>query len=118
MEIRDWVILYPMVPAHIKKDLKLEDTKNSKSKDTSYRYEYLPDGYIRLVDVKPGKYDDPIELELNSIRFRPPGISFWNPVASVPEYVALSYQWGEHEEKDLLYVISYSSVSSFQQLKV
>ncbi|KAM3086778.1 hypothetical protein ACMFMG_000901 [Clarireedia jacksonii] len=79
----------------------LESANKSISKESfrSYQYEDLPQGYIRLVHIKPGKPEDPLELELNSIRFRP----FWrfgfNLLKYVPRYEALSYTWDDNGKK-------------------
>ncbi|RAL59326.1 hypothetical protein DID88_006931 [Monilinia fructigena] len=99
---------YPKYPPHIDKDLKnpliLGSLNNSISKDsfTSYQYEVLPEGYIRLVHIKAGTPEDPIELELKSIRFRPFKLTGWIPEKYIPHYEALSYTWEENGKEDNL----------------
>ncbi|KAF7897291.1 hypothetical protein EAF00_005519 [Botryotinia globosa] len=65
----------------------------------------LSQGYIRLISINLGNPDDPIELDLNSVRFRPGNHTNWISAEYIPRYEALSYIWDEDERKDKIVVI-------------
>ncbi|TGO78250.1 hypothetical protein BELL_0073g00140 [Botrytis elliptica] len=93
---REILSSYPKSPPRLRKSL---------DDPLSYQHDVLPQGYIRLISVKPGKPEDPIELHMNSIRFRPLDHTNWIPAKYVPRYEALSYTWDEDEKKDKIPVI-------------
>ncbi|THV55879.1 hypothetical protein BGAL_0002g00340 [Botrytis galanthina] len=88
---RELLSSYPRYPPLLRKSL---------DEPLSYQHDVLPQEYIRLISVKAGKPNDPIELNLNSIRFRLPDRTKWIPAKYVPRYEALSYTWDEDERKD------------------
>ncbi|OCK77574.1 HET-domain-containing protein [Lepidopterella palustris CBS 459.81] len=57
---------------------------------TLFRYEPLTDGHIRLLAIRRGKVDDPLECDLYSV---PIGPKFG--AEDAPCYEALSYEWGD-----------------------
>ncbi|TGO17155.1 hypothetical protein BTUL_0020g00410 [Botrytis tulipae] len=87
---------YPKSPPRLRKSL---------DDPLSYQHDVLPQGYIRLISIKPGNLDDPIELNLNSIRFRPQDHTKWIPARYIPRYEALSYTWDEDERRDKMPVL-------------
>ncbi|TGO42436.1 hypothetical protein BHYA_0008g00260 [Botrytis hyacinthi] len=93
---RELLSSYPKYPPLLRKTL---------DNPLSYQHYVLPQGYIRLISIQPGKLDDPIELHMNIIKFRPLDQSEWIPAKYVPRYEALSYTWDEDEKKDKIPVI-------------
>jgi hypothetical protein len=65
--------------------------------DTTYQYEPLnPDNHeIRLVELVPGSFDDPLVIHLHTITI-PPGIEIHKEgaLSAIEDYEALSYAWG------------------------
>lgn len=55
---------------------------------TLFAYSHLPEGHIRLVIVRRGKFSDPLECDLISLSL----LSL--PIRQRPYYEALSYEWG------------------------
>lgn len=52
---------------------------------TLYQYKPLPEGrFIRLLELKPGDYDDPILFDLRIVEHK-----------NAPAYEAISYAWGD-----------------------
>lgn len=103
----DWILVDPLGSVYHKIVI-----NKSKDPSTSYQYGILRKGYIRLVSIKAGNADDPIELEMNNIKFHPVSIyGDYSPLyPKVPKYEALSYAWGENNESDNVYVISHRFV--------
>ncbi|TGO43798.1 hypothetical protein BCON_0854g00010 [Botryotinia convoluta] len=96
-ETIDWILVDPLKSVYVK-----NVTHKSKDSSASYQYGILRKGYIRLVSIKAGNADDPIELEMNNVKFHPVAIYGDLPpfFPNVPTYEALSYAWGESDEKD------------------
>ncbi|KAF7938340.1 hypothetical protein EAE99_002012 [Botrytis elliptica] len=91
----DWILVDPLKSVYAK-----NVTHKSKYSSASYQYGILRKGYIRLVSIKAGNADDPIELEMNHVKFHPVAIYGVLPsfFPNVPTYEALSYAWGESED--------------------
>ncbi|TGO41012.1 hypothetical protein BHYA_0028g00540 [Botrytis hyacinthi] len=94
-ETVDWILVDPLKSVYAK-----NVTHKSKDSSASYQYGILRKGYIRLVSIKAGNPDDPIELEMNHVKFHPVAIYGDLPpfFPNVPTYEALSYAWGESED--------------------
>ncbi|KAK9779621.1 putative Heterokaryon incompatibility protein-domain-containing protein [Seiridium cardinale] len=61
-----------------------------------YVYQPIPDtGYIRVLTLEPGAYDDDIVVHISGVPFDP---------ACPPRYEALSYVWGSEENKMTVFV--------------
>ncbi|THV52373.1 hypothetical protein BGAL_0081g00240 [Botrytis galanthina] len=90
----DWILVDPLKSVYAK-----NVTHKSKYSSASYQYGSLRKGYIRLASIKAGNADDPIELEMNHVKFHPVAIYGDLPpfFPNVPTYEALSYAWGESE---------------------
>jgi hypothetical protein len=59
---------------------------------TMYSYDELPNDSIRLADLQPAKFEDPIVINLRTEHFDPESKS-----SNIPFYEALSYAWGSRE---------------------
>ncbi|CAG8949825.1 hypothetical protein HYFRA_00004150 [Hymenoscyphus fraxineus] len=60
----------------------------------SLAYDYLPDRYIRLVEIEPGEEDDELKLHIYTKLFWPNSRIDWrNHRPQIPKYSALSYMW-------------------------
>lgn len=65
-----------------------------------YAYDYLPEKYIRLVEIKPGGENDVIQLHIYSTFFRP-ATKKWDLTLHTPyfpSYTALSYEWLDQDD--------------------
>ncbi|KAK6080383.1 ankyrin and het domain protein [Seiridium cupressi] len=61
-----------------------------------YVYQPIPDtGYIRVLTLEPGAYDDDIVVHISRVPFDP---------AYPPQYEAFSYVWGSEENKKAVFV--------------
>ncbi|CAG8983731.1 hypothetical protein HYALB_00006300 [Hymenoscyphus albidus] len=74
---------------------KLVERPNSEDEQSdSLAYDYLPDRYIRLVEIKPGGENDELKLHIYTKLFWPDSRTYWrNHRPQIPKYSALSYMW-------------------------
>ncbi|KAF9870243.1 ankyrin and het domain protein [Colletotrichum karsti] len=86
----------------------------TQSKDTSEmampEYQYTPLGHaqIRQMILLPGRFDEPIQVQVKKSYFEPPLI--------VQKYEALSYAWGSQEDPETLTIIDASIPSEKRSL--
>lgn len=101
-ELIDWILVHPLKSVYAK-----NFTYKSKDSSASYRHGILHQGYIRLVSIKAGNRDDPIELELNHVKFHPVELyADFSPLyPNMPTYEALSYRWGDGKNKVYVYFL-------------
>ncbi|KAF2107811.1 heterokaryon incompatibility protein-domain-containing protein, partial [Lophiotrema nucula] len=61
--------------------------------DALYEYEYLPEGYIRILELLPGALEDPLRCKLVPVK-----------LSEAPNYAAISYVWGDNSVTDVLHI--------------
>ncbi|KAF5878110.1 uncharacterized protein Bfra_000277 [Botrytis fragariae] len=91
-ETIDWILVDHLKSIYVK-----NVTYKSKHSSESCQYRILRKGYILLVSIKAGNADDPIELEMNHVKFH--SVTIYGDLPpffpNVPTYEVLSYTWGE-----------------------
>jgi hypothetical protein len=69
-------------------DRLVRDVKALSGSRFAHAYSRLPKDRIRLLNLRPGAFDDPLSLDLVSIPFK-------KPYNDIKTYEALSYEWGD-----------------------